>query len=120
LVGLFGRGISPSQGRYLTQTQNKQRHPYFEWGKTSTALYESLNALTCWRVSMTKYRKAKRGKKFSSSKNFTLSLNRSDCTYFTHTHTLNDKIASCLVINTILFFSKCSDQSTRFYNMWLL
>jgi hypothetical protein len=26
-VGLLGRVISPSQGRYLTQTQNKHRHP---------------------------------------------------------------------------------------------
>jgi hypothetical protein len=28
---LHGRVISPSQGRYLTQTQNKHRHPYLEW-----------------------------------------------------------------------------------------
>jgi hypothetical protein len=26
-VGFLGRGISPSQGRYLAQTQNKHRHP---------------------------------------------------------------------------------------------
>jgi hypothetical protein len=31
-VGLHGRGISPSQGRYLTQTQNKHRHACLEWG----------------------------------------------------------------------------------------
>jgi hypothetical protein len=30
-VGLLGRGISPSQGRYLAQTQNKHRHPCLEW-----------------------------------------------------------------------------------------
>jgi hypothetical protein len=33
-VGLLGRGISQTQGRYLhrtTQTQNKRRHPYLEW-----------------------------------------------------------------------------------------
>jgi hypothetical protein len=30
LEGLLGRGISPSQGRYPTQTQNKHRHPCFE------------------------------------------------------------------------------------------
>jgi hypothetical protein len=30
-VGLLGREISPSQGRYLTQTQNKHRHPCLEW-----------------------------------------------------------------------------------------
>jgi hypothetical protein len=30
-VGLLGRVISPSQGRYLTQSQNKHRHPYLEW-----------------------------------------------------------------------------------------
>jgi hypothetical protein len=32
-VGLLGRVISPSQGRYLTQTQNKHahKHPYLEW-----------------------------------------------------------------------------------------
>jgi hypothetical protein len=31
-VGLLERVISPSQGRYLTQTQNKHRHPYLELG----------------------------------------------------------------------------------------
>jgi hypothetical protein len=31
-VELLGRMISPSQGRYLTQTQTKQRHPCLEWG----------------------------------------------------------------------------------------
>jgi hypothetical protein len=30
-VGLLGREISPSQGRYLIQTQNKRRHPCLEW-----------------------------------------------------------------------------------------
>jgi hypothetical protein len=30
-VGLLGREISTSQGRYLTQTQNKHRHPCLEW-----------------------------------------------------------------------------------------
>jgi hypothetical protein len=30
-VGLLGRVISPSQGRYLTQTQNIHRHPCLEW-----------------------------------------------------------------------------------------
>jgi hypothetical protein len=33
-VGLFGQGISPSQGRYLhrrTRTQNKGKHPCLEW-----------------------------------------------------------------------------------------
>jgi hypothetical protein len=30
-VGLLGRVISPSQGRYLTQTQNKHRHLCLEW-----------------------------------------------------------------------------------------
>jgi hypothetical protein len=32
-VGLLGRVISPSQGHYLTQTQNKHthKHPYLEW-----------------------------------------------------------------------------------------
>jgi hypothetical protein len=29
-VGLLGRGISWTQGRYLTQTQNKHRHPCLE------------------------------------------------------------------------------------------
>jgi hypothetical protein len=29
-VGFLGRGISPLQGRYLTQTQNKRRDPCFE------------------------------------------------------------------------------------------
>jgi hypothetical protein len=33
-VGYLGRVISPSQGRYLTQTQNK-RHPFFEWNSNS-------------------------------------------------------------------------------------
>jgi hypothetical protein len=28
-------GISSSQGRYLTQTQNKHRHPYLEWDANS-------------------------------------------------------------------------------------
>jgi hypothetical protein len=49
-VGLLGRGISPSQGRYLTQIQNKHRQtsipwvgfeptiPVFERAKTSHAL----------------------------------------------------------------------------------
>jgi hypothetical protein len=31
LVGLLGQEISPSQGRYLTQTQNKHRLPRLEW-----------------------------------------------------------------------------------------
>jgi hypothetical protein len=31
LVGLLGRVICPSQCRYLTQTQNKHRHPCLEW-----------------------------------------------------------------------------------------
>jgi hypothetical protein len=31
LVALRGRVISPSQGRYLTQSQNKHRHPCLEW-----------------------------------------------------------------------------------------
>jgi hypothetical protein len=38
LVGLLGRGISPSQGRFLhriTQTQNKRKHPYLEWDSNS-------------------------------------------------------------------------------------
>jgi hypothetical protein len=30
-VGLLARLISPSQGSYLTQTQNKHRHPCLEW-----------------------------------------------------------------------------------------
>jgi hypothetical protein len=30
-VGLLWQGISPSQGRYLTQTQNKRRLPCLEW-----------------------------------------------------------------------------------------
>jgi hypothetical protein len=33
-AGLLGRGITPSQGRYLhwtSQTQNKRRHPCIEW-----------------------------------------------------------------------------------------
>jgi hypothetical protein len=30
-VGLLARVISPSQGRYLTRTQNKHRHPCLEW-----------------------------------------------------------------------------------------
>jgi hypothetical protein len=30
-VGLLGLVISPSQGRYLTQIQNKHRHPCLEW-----------------------------------------------------------------------------------------
>jgi hypothetical protein len=30
-AGLFGRGISPSLGRYLIQTQNEHRHPCVEW-----------------------------------------------------------------------------------------
>jgi hypothetical protein len=34
LVGLLGWDISPSQGRYLTQTQNKHRHPCLEWDST--------------------------------------------------------------------------------------
>jgi hypothetical protein len=49
MVGLFGRMISPPQGRYLhrtTQTQKKRRHPCLEWdsnpvferGKTFRAL----------------------------------------------------------------------------------
>jgi hypothetical protein len=33
-VGLLGRRIGPSQGRYITQTQNKHRHPCFEWIRT--------------------------------------------------------------------------------------
>jgi hypothetical protein len=33
-AGLLGRGISPSQGRYLTQTQNKHKHPCLERVKT--------------------------------------------------------------------------------------
>jgi hypothetical protein len=49
-VGLHGRGISPSQNRYLTQTQNKHKQtsiprvgfeptiPLFEWVKTFYAL----------------------------------------------------------------------------------
>jgi hypothetical protein len=31
-VGLLRRGISPSQGRYLIQIQNKYRHACLEWG----------------------------------------------------------------------------------------
>jgi hypothetical protein len=37
-VGLFGRVISPSQGRFLhrtTQPQNKRRHPCLEWDSNS-------------------------------------------------------------------------------------
>jgi hypothetical protein len=30
-VGLLGRGISLLRCRYLTQTQNKHRHPFLEW-----------------------------------------------------------------------------------------
>jgi hypothetical protein len=33
-IGLLGRGISPTQSRYLhrtTQTQNKRKHPCLEW-----------------------------------------------------------------------------------------
>jgi hypothetical protein len=30
-VGLLGRTITPSQGRYLTQTHNKHRYPCLEW-----------------------------------------------------------------------------------------
>jgi hypothetical protein len=30
-IGLLGQVISPSQGRYLTQTQNKHRHPCLVW-----------------------------------------------------------------------------------------
>jgi hypothetical protein len=30
-VGLLGRVISQSQGRYLTQTKNKHRYPCLEW-----------------------------------------------------------------------------------------
>jgi hypothetical protein len=30
-VGLLGRVISPSQGRYLTETHNKHRHQFLEW-----------------------------------------------------------------------------------------
>jgi hypothetical protein len=30
-VELFGWGISPSQGHYLTQTQNKRRQPSMPW-----------------------------------------------------------------------------------------
>jgi hypothetical protein len=30
-AGLPRRVISPSQGRYLTQTENKHRHPCLEW-----------------------------------------------------------------------------------------
>jgi hypothetical protein len=29
-IGLLGRGISPFESRYLTQTQNKHRHPCLE------------------------------------------------------------------------------------------
>jgi hypothetical protein len=50
LIGLLGRGISRSQGRYLTQTHNKYKQTYmprvgfeptittFEWAKTVHAL----------------------------------------------------------------------------------
>jgi hypothetical protein len=31
-VGLLGRGISPSQGHYLPQTQNKYRQTSMPWG----------------------------------------------------------------------------------------
>jgi hypothetical protein len=37
-VGLLGRGISPSQGRYLsrtTETQNKRKHLCLEWDSNS-------------------------------------------------------------------------------------
>jgi hypothetical protein len=37
-VGLLGRVISPSQGRYLTQTQNKHRHPCLEWDSNPRSL----------------------------------------------------------------------------------
>jgi hypothetical protein len=30
-IGLLGRVISSSQGRYITQTQNKHGHPCLEW-----------------------------------------------------------------------------------------
>jgi hypothetical protein len=40
MIGLHGRGISPSEGRYLHAGQHKQnkrthRHPYFEWDSNS-------------------------------------------------------------------------------------
>jgi hypothetical protein len=47
LVGLLGRGISPSQGRYLHAGQHKQnkrtqyRHPYFEWDSNPRSQHPS-------------------------------------------------------------------------------
>jgi hypothetical protein len=56
LVGHLGRVISPSQGRYLTQTQIKHRHlflkfgsnprsPVFELAKTVHALDRAVTVL---------------------------------------------------------------------------
>jgi hypothetical protein len=38
---LLGRGISPSQSRYLTETQHKHRHPCLEWDLNPRPLYTS-------------------------------------------------------------------------------
>jgi hypothetical protein len=40
-VRLLGRVISPSQGRYLTQTQNKDKRPCLEWDSNPRSLYSS-------------------------------------------------------------------------------
>jgi hypothetical protein len=56
-VGLLGLGISPSQGRYLTQTQDKHKQttmprvgseptiPTFEPAKTVHALYRAVTVI---------------------------------------------------------------------------
>jgi hypothetical protein len=56
-VGLLGQGISPSQGRYLTQTQNKRKQtsmlsvgfeptiPMFERAKTVHVLYRAVTMI---------------------------------------------------------------------------
>jgi hypothetical protein len=58
LAGLRGRGISPSQGRYLTQSQNKQTSmprvgiettiPVFERAKTVYALDRAATVIGHW------------------------------------------------------------------------
>jgi hypothetical protein len=61
-VELFGRVISPSQGRYLTQTQNKHEQTsmlrvgfestiqMFEWAKTVHALDRAATVMGAWNI----------------------------------------------------------------------
>jgi hypothetical protein len=51
LVGLLGRGISPTKGHYLTQDRTTQKnahiHPWLQWDSNSRSQSNTARALDC-------------------------------------------------------------------------